>query len=272
VIEARDLRYTYPDGTAGLDGVDVTVAAGERVAVLGTNGSGKSTLQLVLGGLEAPDGGRVTYFGDEDDPEAVRERLGVLLQHPEDYLFNSTVREDVEYGPAQFDVPRDVAEERVENLRDVLALDGLLDRPPFRLSAGEQQRAALAAVLAADPDLVLLDEPTSRLDGDSRERVLGFLDSLAADGRTLVTFTPRAAVIPHVADRVLLLDEGSVVARGSTREIVGDADLLADLGLRAPPAVRLFDGLDGFDGEAPLTIPAARDRLECLAEGSLNSI
>jgi cobalt/nickel transport system ATP-binding protein len=262
VIRARDLRYTYPDGTPGLDGVDVTVATGERVAVLGSNGSGKSTLQLLLGGLEAPDGGRVTYFGGESDPEAVRDRIAVLTQEPDDYLFNATVREDIEYGPAQLDVPRETARERVESLVDRLGLDGLLDRPPFRLSAGEKARAALAAALAVDPDVLLLDEPTSDLDGPARERVLGLLDDVAADGTALVTFTPGTDLVPRVADRVVVLGPGgTVAARGTTREILTDVELLDRQGLRPPAAVRLFDGLVP---DPPLTVADARERLDDL--------
>lgn len=258
MIRARDLRYTHPDGTLAVDRVDLTVTAGERVAVLGANGSGKTTLQLLLGGLERPDAGRVTYFGGESDADAVRDRLAVLTQSAEDYLFNATVREDLEYGPAQVGMPREVARERIDDLRSTLDLSGLLDRPPFRLSAGEQGRAALGAALAAAPDLLLLDEPTSDLDGSSRERVLARLDSFAADGHTLLTFTPSPALVTRIADRVLLLDDGAVVARGPVREVLTDVDLLARHGLRPPPAVRLLDGLVD---EPPLTVDAARDLL-----------
>ena len=259
VIAARDVSYAYPDGTLGLDGVDVTLDPGERVAVLGPNGSGKSTLQLVLGGLEPPESGHVEYFGGERDPERVRDRLAVLLQDPDDYLFNSTVREDLEYGPAQLDVPRETAQQRIDRLADALHLDGLLDRPPFRLSAGEKERAALAAALATGPDVLLLDEPTSNLDGPGRERVLGVLDDVAAQGTTLVTFTPGTDLVPRVADRVLLLGAGgSVVARGSVREILTDAELLAEQGLRPPATVRLFDDLVA---DPPLTVSDGRTLL-----------
>lgn len=256
MIDARDVAYTYPDGTRGLSGVDVAVESGERVAVLGANGTGKSTLQLVLGGLEKPESGSVTYFDGECDPERVRDRLGVLLQNPEDYLFNATVREDLEYGPAQLDVPRATAEGRIDRLSETLELGGLLEKPPFRLSVGEQERAALAAALAVDPDVLLLDEPTSNLDAPWRERVLALLEERVEEGLTLVTFTPDTDLVPRVADRVLVLaGDGTVAARGSIREVLTDAGTLAAHGLRPPTAVQLFDGLAE---EPPLTVDAGR--------------
>ncbi|MFB6096864.1 MAG: energy-coupling factor ABC transporter ATP-binding protein [Haloferacaceae archaeon] len=260
VIEAAGLRYEYPDGTVGLDGVDVTLRAGERVAVVGPNGSGKSTLQQLLGGLVEPTSGSVTYFGETTDPEAVRARLGVLLQDPDDYLFNTTVREDVEYGPAQLGVPREEAAARIDRLAETLGLTDLLDRPPFRLSGGEKQRAALASVLAFDPEVLLLDEPTSAVDGEGRARVLELLDDLHARGRTVVTFTPDLELVPRIADRVIVVGpDGTVAAAGDVREVLTDADRLRENGLQPPAVVRLFEGLDV--AEAPLTVAEARDLL-----------
>jgi cobalt/nickel transport system ATP-binding protein len=205
----------------------------------------------------------VTFPGGGTDPEPVRDRLGVLLQDPDDYLFNSTVREDIEYGPAQLGVDRADARERIAWLADRLDLADLLDRPPFRLSAGEKERAALAAALAADPDVLLVDEPTSNLDAPTRTRALALLDELVAeDDLALVTFTPSAGLVPRVADRVLLLArDGTVAARGPIREVLTEADLLAAHGLRPPPAVRLFDGLTE---EPPLSLADGRDRLDDL--------
>jgi cobalt/nickel transport system ATP-binding protein len=264
VIEAQGVRHEYPDSTVGLDGIDLTLRAGERVAVVGPNGSGKSTLQLALGGLIEQAGGRVRYFGETGDAESVRRRLGVLLQDPDDYLFNTTVREDLEYGPAQLGVEQAAAEERIDYLAAELGLEELLDRPPFRLSGGEKQRAALASVLAFDPEVLLLDEPISAIDGAGRERILNLLDTEHERGKTLVIFTPDLELVPRIADRVLVLaPDGTVAADGGVREVLTDAALLAANNLRPPAAVRLFDGIDG---EVPLTIEEGRKRLFDRAE------
>ena len=258
VIDARGLTHEYPDGTRAVEDVTLSVDDGERVAVVGPNGSGKSTLLLALGGLIEPTAGRVEYFGETTDAEAVRERLGVLLQDPDDYLFNTTVREDIEYGPAQFGTPRETAADRIERLSAELGLDDLLERPPFRLSGGERQRAAVASVLAFDPDVLLLDEPLGPVDAHYRERILGLLDG--HDGASVV-FTPSLELVPRVADRVVVVGApGSVVADGGAREVLTDRSLLEAHGLRPPAAVRVFEGVVA-DDEIPLTVAEARERL-----------
>jgi cobalt/nickel transport system ATP-binding protein len=264
VIEAQGLHHRYPDSTVGLDGIDLTLRAGERVAIVGPNGSGKSTLQLALGGLIEPAGGHVRYFGETTDAESVRRRLGVLLQDPDDYLFNTTVREDLEYGPAQLGVEQSAAADRIDRLAAELGLEELLDRPPFRLSGGEKQRAALASVLAFDPEVLLLDEPISAIDGAGRERILDLLDAQHERGKTLVIFTPDLELVPRIADRVIVLaPDGTVAADGDVREVLTDAALLAANDLRPPAAVRLFEDIDG---EVPLTIEEGRKRLLDRAE------
>ena len=255
VIDAAGLTHAYPDGTTAIRDMSLTIEAGERVAVVGANGSGKSTLQLALGGLIEPTAGAVDYFGETTDAEAVRDRLGVLLQDPDDYLFNTTVREDIEYGPAQLGHSRATATERVETLADELGLTELLDRPPFRLSGGEKQRAAVASVLAFDPDVLLLDEPFGAVDATYRERIL---DLLAAHDGTLVVFTPSLDLAPELVDRVILVGrDGTIAADGSVRDVLTDRSLLADHGLRPPVTVRLFEGLVD-DESLPLTVAAAR--------------
>ena len=255
VIEAHGLTYEYPDGTTAIRDVDLTVECGERVAVVGANGSGKSTLQLALGGLVDPTAGTVEYFGETSDAEAVRERLGVLLQDPDDYLFNTTVREDIEYGPAQLGYSHDEATRRVDTLATELGLCELLDRPPFRLSGGEKQRAAVASVLAFDPELLLLDEPFGAVDAQYRERIHELVTD--HDG-TVLLFTPSLDVVPEIAERVVLVGrDGSIVADGPVQEVLTNRSLLTDNGLRPPVTVRLFEGLTD-ETEIPLTVSEAR--------------
>jgi cobalt/nickel transport system ATP-binding protein len=256
VIEATDLRYGYPDGTLAVDGIDVTIERGERLALLGPNGAGKSTLLQLLGGLIEPDSGTVRYFEETEDADSVRDRLSVLTQNPAEYLFNPTVRDDLAYGPAQQDIPVEERDRRVQQLADRLELTELLSKPPFRLSGGEQRRAALASALTVAPDTLLLDEPVSNVDAANRRRILELLEELAADGVTLVTSTPDTELVPHIADRVLLLDTtGTLAAAGPTREILTDTDLLTDCDLRPPQVVRAFAGHE----TTPLTAEEARE-------------
>ncbi|WP_324757363.1 energy-coupling factor ABC transporter ATP-binding protein [Haloarcula sp. GH36] len=260
VIDASGVRYSYPDGTLAVDGVDVTVEAGERVALLGPNGAGKSTLLQLLGGLLDLDAGTVRYFGETTDADTVRDRLSVLTQNPADYLFNPTVREDLAYGPKQLALTEDEVDRRVKRIADRLDLDGLLSKPPFRLSGGQQRRAALASALTVEPDVLLLDEPLSNVDATNRATILELLDELADDGATLVISTPDTELVPQVADRVILLDAaGEIAAVGPTRELLTDTALLADCRLRPPQVVRLFESR--FD-RPPLTVAEAANRLD----------
>ncbi|ATW87436.1 cobalt/nickel transport system ATP-binding protein [Halohasta litchfieldiae] len=258
VIEARGLTHEYPDGTRALSDLDLTVETGEQIAVIGANGSGKSTLQLVLGGLIEPTAGSVEYFGETSDAEAVRERLGVLLQDPDDYLFNTTVREDIQYGPAQLGLSQAVAERRTEELASTLGLAELLDRPPFRLSGGEKQRAAVASVLSFAPEVLLVDEPLGAVDAHYRVKIL---DLLANHAGTTLVFTPTLEYVPEIANRVICISrEGTIVADGDVRDVLTDQSLLERHGLRPPPTVQLFDGIVDRE-QLPLTVSEARQYL-----------
>jgi len=258
VIDACGVRHEYPDGTTAIKNIDVTIKQQEQIAVIGANGSGKSTLQLVLGGLVEPTVGSITFFEKTTDAETVRERLGVLLQNPDDYLFNTTVREDIEYGPAQLGYNRATAERRVESLADTLGLIGLLDRPPFRLSGGEKQRAAIASVLAFDPDVLLLDEPFGAVDATYREQILHLLSNHTG---SMLIFTPSVDLVPKIANQVILIgQDGGIAARGSVREILTNRNLLSTHGLRPPQTVQMFETVLP-DADIPLTVEAAREFL-----------
>lgn len=258
VIETDRLTHEYPDGTIAIRNITLTIDQGEHIAVIGANGSGKSTLQLALGGLIDTSTGRIEYFEETTDVEAIRDRLGVLLQDPDDYLFNTTVREDLEYGPSQFGMSQQTAAQRIEQFATQLGLTDLLDQPPFRLSGGEKQRAAVASALTFDPDVLLFDEPFGAVDNRYRERIF---ELMTGHEGTVILFTPSPDVVPEMADRVILIGQnGSVVSDGPVREILTDRSLLTEHGLQPPATVRLFEEILDTD-EIPLTVSEARQFL-----------
>jgi len=258
VIEAQGLTHEYPDGITAIRDVTVSIEEGVRVAVIGANGSGKSTLQLVLGGLVDPTAGTVEYLGETTDAEAVRDRLGVLLQDPDNYLFNTTVREELEYGLAQLGMAQQAATQRVAQLAAELGLYTLLDRPPFRLSGGEKQRAAVASVLAFEPEVLLLDEPFGAVGAHYRERILRLV---TVHEGTVVLFTPSLDVVHEVADRVIVVgQDGSIVADESVRDVLTDSTLLRENGFQPPATVKLFEGLLDADN-IPVTVSDVRTYL-----------
>jgi cobalt/nickel transport system ATP-binding protein len=230
-VEARGLRFRYPNGVTGLDGVDLSVRHGERVAVLGPNGAGKTTLMLHLNGLLAGEGSLSVAGVDVrgGDTRALRSRVGLVFQDPDDQLFMPTVREDVAFGP--LNVGMDDVDARVEAaLRTVRMLDAA-DRAPHQLSLGQRRRVAIATVLAMDPTLLVLDEPSASLDPRSRRELLQMLGRLQ---QTMLVVTHDLLFAAELCERAVILSAGRIVADGRCLDILRDEDLLAAHDLELP--------------------------------------
>jgi len=234
VIRARGLRYAYPDGRPALAGIDLDVRPGERVAVLGPNGAGKTTLMLHLNGLLTGEGELEVAgvaVGPRADVSALRARVGLVFQDPDDQLFMPTVAEDVAFGPLNLGLPRDEVPARVEEALAAVGLAHAADRAPHQLSMGERRRAAVATVLAMRPDLLVLDEPSANLDPRARRELLEILDGLAA---TLVVVTHDLLFAARLCSRAVILDGGRIVADAPCRELLADDELLAAHDLELP--------------------------------------
>ncbi len=263
-VAARDLRYTYLSGTPlavrALDGVSVEVHAGESVALLGATGSGKSTLLQHLAGLLEPQDGHVLIAGKDaharqTDRRFLREQVGILFQRPEEQLFETYVGDDVAFGPRQLGLDREAVRERVRRAMEAVGLPFLdyKDRFTQSLSGGERRKAALAGVLALHPKTLLLDEPTAGLDPQSRRDLLATLRHLnREEGLTLVVATHNMDDVTALARRVVVLEEGRVALRGSTRQVFSQAERLRALGLDVPAAVAVMAALR----ERGLPVPA----------------
>jgi len=233
-LELRGLRFRYPDGTPALDGVDLTVAAGERVALVGPNGAGKTTLSLHSNGLLRADEGSVHVSGIEladDTLREIRRRVGFVFQRAEDQLFMSTVRDDVAFGPANHGLRGPELDARVADALESLGITGLAQRAPHHLSGGEQRRAAIATVLALRPDVLVLDEPTAGLDPAGRRELIRTLEQL--DVAQLIV-THDLALVLELCPRTVLVDGGRIVANGPSRELLADEALLAAHRLEPP--------------------------------------
>jgi cobalt/nickel transport system ATP-binding protein len=230
VLAVEALAYTYPDGTRALDGVSFTVAPGEHVAVVGANGAGKSTLLLQLVGL-LHGTGSIRAAGmtlGRDTLPAVRRAVGLVFQDPDDQLFCPTVAEDVAFGPRQQRLPQPEIERRVTAALAAVDLSGQERRPPHHLSLGQRKRAAIAAVLAMEPQVLVLDEPTGSLDPRSRR---GLIHLLAGLGKTLVIATHDLPLLGALCQRVLVLSAGRLIADTTPAALLGDKPLLDAAGL-----------------------------------------
>jgi energy-coupling factor transporter ATP-binding protein EcfA2 len=237
-IEVVDLAYAYPDGTEALRGVSFSVGEGEAVGLVGPNGAGKSTLIWQLAGFVAPTRGTASIQGREvckTNLADVRRRLGVIFQDPDDQLFMPTLFEDVAFGLLNLGDDRDAIEQRVvEALRQV-GLDGERDRFAGHLSAGQKRLAAMAAVLAVGPEVLVFDEPTSDLDPGARRRFITQMTGLA-QARLIASHD--LEMILDLCPRVVLLDDGRVVADGPALDILADGALVEQHGLEVPYSLR----------------------------------
>ncbi|HEY2158737.1 MAG TPA: ABC transporter ATP-binding protein [Isosphaeraceae bacterium] len=252
-VVADGLTYRYPDGRRALDGVSFAIARGESVALVGPNGAGKSTLLLHLNGLlpdrahhrghsHATNGrslGSIHIDGiavDERNGPEVRRRVGLVFQDPDDQLFSTSVLEDVAFGPLNLGKSRNESRRiALECLARVELLDAA-DRPPHHLSFGERKRACLAGVLACEPTILALDEPTANLDPRARRRFLALIASLPA---TKLIATHDLEMALDLCPRAILLDAGKVVADGPTRSLLADDALIDRHGLEVPLSLRL---------------------------------
>jgi energy-coupling factor transport system ATP-binding protein len=244
VLEVRELRYRYPGASVdALAGVDLAVAAGEFVAVVGANGSGKSTLARLLGGLETPAGAAFAVacgqdLLTDDGRLAARREVGVLFQNPENQLVAECVEDDVAFGLENLAwAPADMRR-RVDEMLERFRLAELRTREPHRLSRGQKQRTALAGVMAVPRRVLVLDEPTAMLDPAGRAEVLDAVRGLRADGLAVVYVTQEMDEVVG-ADRVVALERGSVVYAGDVPGLFGEAELVRRLGLGLPAAGEL---------------------------------
>ena len=233
-LEVRGLAYAYPDGRQALYGVDLVVDAGERVAILGPNGAGKTTLVLHLNGVLDGGAGVVRVAGlpvVKQHLQEIRRRVGIVFQDPDDQLFMPTVRDDVAFGPANLGLRGPELAARVEGALAAVGMDGAADLPPHHLSFGQRRRVAVATVLAMEPSILVLDEPSSNLDPAARRELADVLKSLDL---TVLVVTHDLPYALELCERSVVMNDGVIVADGPTRKVLGDRELMAANRLELP--------------------------------------
>lgn len=233
-LEVTGLAYAYPDGHQALFGVDLSIERGERVALLGPNGAGKTTLVLHLNGILTAGAGTVTVAGlpvGKRHLAEIRRKVGIVFQDPDDQLFMPTVREDVAFGPAAAGMRGPELAARVLKALGQVGMAEYVDRPPHHLSFGQRRRVAVATVLAMEPEILVLDEPSSNLDPASRRELADILRSLDV---TVLMVTHDLPYALELCPRALILSEGVIAADGPTGELLADADLMSGHRLELP--------------------------------------
>lgn len=233
-LEAKDLQFTYPDGRKAVNGLSFLVHHGDSVGIIGANGAGKSTLLMLLTGLLEADSGEVVV-GDvrltKKTLHMIRERVGMVMQDPEDQLFMPTIYEDVAFGPRNFGLEEKEVEERVNYALNTVGILHLRDRAPFRLSGGEKRAAAIASALSMLPDILIMDEPSAGLDPKARRRLIHLLKGFE---HTKIITSHDLDMILELCTRVIVLKDGAVAADGPAAELLADAALMDSCGLELP--------------------------------------
>ncbi len=254
IVEVRELGFSYPDGHDVLHDVSLKIKAGERVAVLGPNGAGKTTLVLHLNGIHQIQNGSIEVGGlqvNSSNLRDIRRRVGMVFQNADDQLFMPSVREDVAFGPANLGMSTEERDRRVDDALAAVGAEHLADRSPHHLSEGEKRRAAIATVLSMNPQILVLDEPTSGFDPAGRREIT---ELLATIGLAQLIVTHDLPFALQVCPRSIILSDGRIVADGATHELLADTELLAAHRLELPygfdPA-RMPVGLEANSDASP---------------------
>ena len=275
MIETKDLSFTYPAAeeggreTVALRGVDVSIEKGSFVVVLGHNGSGKSTLAKTFNAVLLPGGGHVYVEGmdtlDEELLLAIRQRVGMVFQNPDNQIVANVVEEDVAFAPENLGVPSEEIRKRVDDALKAVGMSEFITHAPHLLSGGQKQRIAIAGVIAMEPDCIVLDEATAMLDPIGRGEVLSTVHRLNREkGITVVLITHHMNEAED-ADRVLVMDDGKVVMDGAPREVFTHVGELRSMGLTVPDTVALLYDLRQEGLDVPLTALTVEECADAVA-------
>ena len=260
IIRVENLTHTYGEGTpfcrSAVQDMSLAIYRGEFLGIIGHTGSGKSTLIQHLNGLLKPTSGRILLGGEDiwADPKKIRDvrfRVGLVFQYPEYQLFEETVYRDIAFGPTNMGLSKDEIDRRVrESAHFAGVTDDLLEKSPFALSGGQKRRVAIAGVIAMEPEVLVLDEPSAGLDPQGREELLANIREFhRARGTTVVLVSHSMEEIAKNVDRIVVLSDSHVLMSGTPREVFTQQEKLRSIGLGVPQAAELTHALiaEGFD-------------------------
>jgi energy-coupling factor transporter ATP-binding protein EcfA2 len=252
MIEAIDVHFSYPSRIEALKGVSLTIHDGEFIAVMGQNGAGKSTFVKHFNGLLKPTSGKILVDGVETTKTSVAalsRNVGFVFQNPDNQLFSETVEEEIAFALKNFGFEPSVVEDRVTWALNLLSLTQYRKTSPFLLSGGERKRVALASVLAWDPKMLILDEPTIGQDHEQKEKLRQFILQIQTQKKTVVIVTHDVEFVAECNPRVVLMREGKIIGEGEGKEILTNPQALAESSIVLPQIAQIFTKL------APLGLP-----------------
>lgn len=246
ILEIRNLHYHYGSGVTALDGVNLDIFAGEKIAVIGPNGAGKSTFFLNTNGVLTPDEGEIIYRGTAINKKNLRElrkNIGIVFQDPDNQIVASTVLAEVGFGPMNLKLPKEEVLVRVEEALQYMNLQEYKDRPPHYLSGGEKKRVSIADIIAMKSEIIIFDEPTAGLDPVNSEMLEEVLGRISSEGKTMLISTHDVDFAYRWADRAVVFSAGKILADGTPLEIFKNQEVMKQANLKPPVLLEIFDML-----------------------------
>jgi cobalt/nickel transport system ATP-binding protein len=245
VLESRDVHYSYSDDFTALNGLSFTIDEGKKIAFVGPNGAGKTTIMLMFNGILKPTSGEILFRGaplkyDSKSLRAIRRKVGIVFQNPDDQLFAPTVYQDIAFGPSNLGFPKEKVERYVNYALAYVGLSGCEKRPPHHLSGGEKKRVAIAGVLAMEPEVMILDEPTSNLDPASSEELMEMLDELNYGGKTMIISTHDEELAYCWADEIILMEGGDILHKGPPISAFSNSVLVKQARMKLPMVIEVY--------------------------------
>lgn len=263
IIKTEHLCYTYEDGTEALRGIDVTIEAGKKVALLGANGSGKSTFFLCLNGINQPQEGTLylhdkPYDYSKEGLLNLRSKVGIVFQDPDSQLFSASVYQEISFGAMNLGLPETEVKDRVEQAIADLEITPFRHKPTHFLSGGQKKQVSVADILVMNPEVIVFDEPAAALDPKHSAILNHLIDKLSERGITIIISTHDVDFAYGWADDVILFHQGKVLRQGAPEDVFAAEADLEKTNLTKPAALRLFDNLV-HNGVLPAGLPVPRD-------------
>jgi energy-coupling factor transport system ATP-binding protein len=241
-VSFENVDFSHPNGTVALRNVNLKIGENELVAVLGTNGAGKSTLVRHINGLLKPTRGKVTIFGQDTRSTTsaqLSRKVGIVFQNPNNQLFAQSVRKEIEFGLRNFGFPDDLVEKRIRWALETFSLSDYAERSPIELSGGEKKRLCIALVLAWDPSILILDEPTVGQDSEQKEKLSGIIRELLSERKNVILVTHDVEFIWPLQPRTVMMSNGSIVAEGDAQDVLGQPEITEKSNVIVPQLVDL---------------------------------
>ena len=246
IIQVKNLTYAYQAGTSALNHINITIKAGEKIAIMGSNGAGKSTFFLNLNGVLQSDAGEIRYRGiliGKKNLKELRKNVGFVFQDADSQMIASDVQSEISFGPMNLKLPREEVKKRVEEALEYMNLTRYRNRPPHYLSGGEKKRVSIADIIAMKSEVVLFDEPTAALDPVSADMLEEVLAKMSEEEKTLLISTHDIDFAYRWAERVVVFDRGNIIADGTPLEIFQNEEVLKQAHLKKPAMLKVYETL-----------------------------